>query len=90
MSEKVISRFLYLSELAIKVNTNTEHDVFIEFSGHVNIMGIHYLENGYKDTENNRVDLFNIYANHLSEEYILKVFEEAEKKLMDLMKKESL
>lgn len=90
MSEKVISRFLYLSELAIKVNNHTEHDAFIEFSGHVNIMGIHYLKNGYKDNENNRVDLFNIYADHLSEEYILKVFEEAEKKLMDLMKKESL
>lgn len=90
MSEKFISRFLYLSELAIKVNNHTEHDVFIEFSGHVNIMGIHYLKNGYKDSENNRVDLFNIYANHLSEEYILKVFEKAEKKLMDLMKKESL
>lgn len=90
MSEKVISRFLYLSELAIKVNTYTEHDVFIEFSGHVNVMGIHYIKNGYKDTENNRVDLFNIYGNHESEEYILKVFEDAEKKLMDLMKKESL
>lgn len=86
MSDKVIRKFVYLSELAIKVNTYTDYDVFIDFSGHVNHMEIHY----YKHNENNRVDLFSIYANHESEEYILKVFEDAEKKLMDLMKKESL
>ena len=90
MSEKVISKFIYLSELAIKVNTYTEHDVFIDFSGHVNSMEIHYIKNGYKDNKSKRVELFYIHANHESEEYILKVFEEAEKKLMDLMKKESL
>lgn len=39
---------------------------------------------------NNRVDLFNIYANHDSEKYVLEVFEKTEKKLIALMKKESL
>ena len=82
MSDKVIRKFVYLSELAIKVNTYTDYDVFIYFSGHVNHMNIHYY--------NNRVDLFNIYANHDSEKYILEVFEKAEKKLIALMKKEPL
>lgn len=90
MSDKVIRKFVYLSELAIKVNTYTDYDVFIDFSGHVNHMNIHYYKNGYKSTENNRVDLFNIYANHDSEKYILEVFEKAEKKLIALMKKEPL
>lgn len=90
MSNKVISKFIHLSELAIKVNTYTKHTVFINFSGHVNLMEMYYNKDGYRDGENNRIVLFEIFANHTSEKDILKVFEDAEKKLIDLMKKESL
>ena len=85
MSNKVMRRFLHLSELAMKVNTYTEHDVFITFSGHVNHMAIHYNKDGYKYGESNKVTLFDIYAGHESEKDILKVFNAAEKKLIALM-----
>lgn len=85
MSNKVMSQFLHLSELAIKVNTYAEHDVFITFSGHVNHMAIHYNKDGYKYTESNRVTLFDIYADYESEKDILKVLNLAEKELIDLM-----
>lgn len=85
MSNKVMSKFIHLSELAMKVNTYTEHDVFIEFLGHVNHMAIHYNRGGYKRAESNRVTLFDIYANHENEKDILKVLNAAEEKLIALM-----
>lgn len=85
MSNKVMSKFIHLSELAMKVNTYTEHDVFIEFSGHVNHMSIHYNKNGYKPGKGDRINLLDIYADNESEKYMLKILDAVEKKLIDLM-----
>lgn len=35
-----------------EINENTEHSVFLDFSGHVNSILVHYYENGYSEEKN--------------------------------------
>lgn len=52
---------LEITSLVMKANRITNHDFFLDYSGHVNVIEIYYLENGYKKGAPNRIDL--LYQN---------------------------
>ena len=53
---------LEITALAMKANRVTNHDFFIDFSGHVNSINVYYIENGWvKDAHKNRITLLDIY-----------------------------
>ena len=40
-----------LLQLCIEKNETTEHDVFFEFSGHINTVRFYYYKNGFNKSE---------------------------------------
>ena len=49
MNNKQIREYMVkISGLVFDVNTKTNHDVFLDFSGHVNQLAFNYHKNGWK------------------------------------------
>lgn len=54
---------LEITALTLKANRVTNHHIMLDFQGHVNGVCIYYLENGYREDSNNRIELLNVYCN---------------------------
>jgi len=61
--EKYEDIILALAALTMKANRVTNHHFFIDFAGHVDGVNIYYLENGYKEGADNRIELLRIGCN---------------------------
>lgn len=81
--EKYEDVVLALAALTMKANRVTDHHFFMDFSGHVDVINIYYLENGYKEGEKNRIVLLDVHFN--ADEDILDKLYECKKNILALI-----
>lgn len=71
-----------ITELAVEVNNKTKHDVFVDYSGHVNSINVNYHENGYY-SGTPQIHILNLYMDHEKEQ--ISKLKQAKRKLKKLL-----
>lgn len=61
MNDKVKKLIQQLTGLAYLVSNNTEHDVFVNYSGHCNSFDLSYSPNGWVREGNNSIKILGLY-----------------------------
>ena len=63
INKNIISLIAEITAKVIELNSISENDFFINFSGHVNRFNVHYIKSGHKEYGGNkRVDLIDEYS----------------------------
>lgn len=85
INEKIISLIAEITAKVIELNSISEHDFFVSFSGHVNLINVYYIKGGHKkDEKNERVDLIDEYSiTYRKEENLKRVIETLDKLLIE-------
>ena len=84
MKVSIVNKITALLELVIKVNAVSKHDVFFNFSGHVNKLEIYYFVDGFVISKSIKT-LCDIGFNRINEEKALELLEKVEKDLIALI-----
>ena len=60
IDKDVVKLVLEIEELALSISTNTDHDIFFNYSGHVNKIEVGYCEHGWTKDKKiiNILDIF--------------------------------
>ena len=85
INEKIISLITEITSKVIKLNSISEDDFFIDFSGHVNKLTVYYIEGGYTDVgQHKRIELIDEYSiTYRTEEKLKRLIETLDKLLIE-------
>lgn len=82
MSSVVKKLIVEITELAIEANNKTNHDVFINYHGHVNCIEVNYHKNGYY-SGSNEIKILDLYMDY--EKNQISKLKQAKRKLKKLL-----
>ena len=74
---KIMQLVLDIMRLGVEISKNTKTDVFVEYSGHVDLLSVRIYEDGWeKDKEHYSKDIYLNIADYRTEEDITETLEE--------------